>query len=135
VLIGEIAESAGVPARTVRFYERRGLLPEPRRMPNGYRVYDDTTLTRLRFIRAAQSAGLTLEEIRGIIELREGGSVPCSHVERLLADKRREVRQRRRQLGLLEQELASILDRSQGLDPRDCSDDDVCHILTVKPVA
>lgn len=64
MLIGEIAESAGLPSQTIRFYEREGLLPPARRGANGYRVYGETTLNRLDFIRAAQSAGLTLAEIR-----------------------------------------------------------------------
>ena len=57
MLIGQLADHLGIPTRTVRFYERKGLLPEPERAGNGYRVYDDTTLVRLRFIRTAQAAG------------------------------------------------------------------------------
>ena len=51
MLIGQLADTLGIPTRTVRFYERKGLLPDPERAENGYRVYDDTTLARLRFIR------------------------------------------------------------------------------------
>ena len=69
--IGEVAEAVGVPTATIRFYERKGLLPQPHRGPNGYREYDDSTLTTLAFIRNAQAAGLTLVEIATILELTE----------------------------------------------------------------
>jgi len=54
MLIGELADAVGVPSQTLRFYEREGLLPQPWRGANGYRVYDESTLTRLHFIKMAQ---------------------------------------------------------------------------------
>lgn len=78
--IGDLSEVAGVPAQTIRFYERRGLLPEPVRTPNGYRAYDDSVLARLAFIRSGQAAGLTLLELRGILDQRRECAVPCAHV-------------------------------------------------------
>ena len=94
MLIGQLADTLGIPTRTVRFYERKGLLPDPERAENGYRVYDNTTLARLRFIRTAQAAGLTLAEIASIIGVRDDGTTPCSHVDSLLETKLTEVRQR-----------------------------------------
>ena len=129
MLIGELAEALGVPTETVRFYERRGLLPEPDRASNGYRLYNDASLHRLRFIRTAQAAGLTLAEIRSIIDLRDQGTVPCSHVSELLDTKLVDVQQRQRHLAALEVELDQLLQRSQALDPADCGNEDVCHIL------
>ena len=129
MLIGELADALGVPTPTVRYYERRGLLPQPERAANGYRVYGDETLVRLRFVRIAQAAGLTLAEIANIIELREDGTAPCTHVGGLLETKLVEVRERQRQLAALEAELEQLVDRSHQLDPADCSDADICHIL------
>jgi DNA-binding transcriptional MerR regulator len=129
MLIGELADTLGLPTQTVRFYERRGLLPEPRRAPNGYRVYDDATVTRLSFIRTAQAAGLTLTEIASVVDLRDDGTAPCTHVGGLLEAKLEEVRERRRQLTVLEAELEQLVDRSHRLDPADCTDADICHIL------
>jgi DNA-binding transcriptional MerR regulator len=129
MLIGELADALGIPTQTVRFYERRGLLPEPRRAPNGYRVYDDATATRLSFIRTAQAAGLTLAEIASVVDLRDDGTAPCTHVGGLLEAKLEEVRERRRQLAALEAELEQLVDRSHRLDPSDCTDADICHIL------
>ena len=131
--IGELAAAAEIPAETVRFYEKRRLLVAPQRAANGYREYDDHALARLRFIRAAQSAGLTLAEIGGVIELRDGGTAPCNHVEALLADKLAEVRERQRQLAALEQELTRLLERGPTLDPADCRPDDICHVLPTDP--
>ncbi len=129
MLIGELADAVGLPARTVRFYERRGLLPQPHRAPNGYRVYDDAALARLRFIRSTQAAGLTLAEIKSIMEIRDSGAAPCTHVDALLDTKLADVRQRSEQLAALEHELEQLVERSRQLDPADCTEGDICHIL------
>lgn len=130
MLIGNVAESAGVPAQTIRFYEREGLLPPPSRAANGYRVYDETTLNRLRFIRSAQSAGLTLAEVRSIVDLRDDGDAPCGHVTELLRAKLEGVLTRKRELDRLAAELEHLLHRGESLDPGDCTDSQICHIIT-----
>ncbi len=130
MLIGQLADALSIPTRTVRFYERKGLLPDPERAENGYRVYDDITLARLRFIRTAQAAGLTLAEIASVIHVRDDGATPCSHVDSLLETKLAEVRERRRQLATLESELSQLLDRSRKLDPADCTAGEICHIFS-----
>ncbi len=128
--IGEVAEAAGLAAQTIRFYERRGLLPPPRRGANGYRDYGPSTLTRLQFIRSAQGAGLALVDIASILDLRRDGTVPCAHVHSLLLTKRQDVRARRRELATLEAELDGLISRSHHLDPSDCTDAEVCHIMS-----
>jgi DNA-binding transcriptional MerR regulator len=92
--IGELANSCDVPTQTIRFYEKRGLLPEPTRLPNGYRSYDHATVERITFIRRSQAAGLTLAEIAGVLNVRDEGQAPCSHVSDLLATKLGDVQQR-----------------------------------------
>ena len=67
--IGGLAKAAGVGVETVRYYQRRGLLPEPPRPPREVRRYSDDDLRRLRFIRRAQSAGFTLDEIGELLAL------------------------------------------------------------------
>ncbi|MFP5253560.1 MAG: heavy metal-responsive transcriptional regulator [Actinomycetes bacterium] len=129
MLIGEVADAVGLPSQTIRFYEREGLLPPASRGANAYRVYDETTLQRLRFIRTAQAAGLTLAEIRSIVELRADGDVPCGHVTALLHSKLEAVRARRQELDRLASELELLLERGQGLDPGDCTDTEICHII------
>ena len=130
MLIGELADTVGLPSQTIRFYERRGLLPEPERGANGYRNYDQSTRTRLNFIHTAQAAGLTLAEIGSIIDLRADGNVPCTHVASLIDSKLAAVRTRIRSLAVLEAQLEEVIERSHRLDPADCTDADICHILT-----
>ncbi|MEO6020577.1 MAG: heavy metal-responsive transcriptional regulator [Knoellia sp.] len=127
--IGEVAAAAGLPTQTIRFYERKGLLPPPRRGPNGYRVYDPPTLTRLRFIRSVQGAGLTLVEIATILKLRGEGVTPCTHVRELLSTKLHDVQVRQRELSALETELTGLISRSHRLDPADCTDAQICNII------
>ena len=127
--IGEIADAAGVPTQTIRFYERRGLLPQPPRGTNGYREYDASILTRLAFIRSGQAAGLTLVELASILDLRRDGAVPCAHVHSLLLTKLDDIRERQRELAILETELEGLISRSDRLDPADCSDAQICHII------
>ena len=77
LLIGQLAKLAGVKPDSVRFYERSGLLPKPRRLVSGYRVYDEAALRRLRFIKRAQSLGFSLGEIKRILSLRGEGKTTC----------------------------------------------------------
>ena len=127
--IGDLALVAGVNTQTIRFYERRRLLPSAAREANGYRQYDEATASRLRFIRASQAAGLSLMDISSIISLREAGEVPCEHVTTLLAGKLEDVRTRQRELALLETELQHLIEASRNLDPADCSAGAVCQII------
>ena len=79
--IGALAAAAGVGVETVRFYERRGLLPRPPRTPSGYRQYSPAAVGRLRFIRRGQGLGFTLEEIGELLELRVDEVAACGAVE------------------------------------------------------
>lgn len=127
--IGELSKRCDIAPRTIRFYERRHLLGEPTREPNGYRTYDQTAVDRIRFIRRAQSAGLTLAEIGRVIDIRSNGEVPCTHVTALLNDKLRDANERLAELRQLKAELVSLINRGATLDPAKCGADDVCQIL------
>jgi MerR family Zn(II)-responsive transcriptional regulator of zntA len=85
--IGELAEAAGTTTKALRFYEEAGLLPSPERTGAGYRNYPPEIISRLAFIRRSQSAGLTLAQIREILQIRDGGQAPCEHVQELLSDR------------------------------------------------
>ncbi len=78
--IGKLAARAGVKIDTIRFYERQGLMPEPRRRESGYRLYTDEDLKRLRFILRAKALGFTLREIRELLALRVDGETGCEEV-------------------------------------------------------
>jgi DNA-binding transcriptional MerR regulator len=72
--IGEVAEQAGVSIDAIRFYERRGVLPVSQRSPSGYRMYTSATVERIRFARALQHLGFTLDEV---IDALDRGGVTC----------------------------------------------------------
>ena len=82
--IGELAAQSGVTTKTIRFWESTGLLADPARTPSGYRDYDPDVVDRLSFIRHAQSAGLTLAEIRPILAISDTGEPSCGHVTDLI---------------------------------------------------
>src|SRR5688572_31055600 len=69
--IGELAKRAGVGIDALRYYEREGLLPAPRRLASGYRDYGDDVLQRLRFVRRAKALGFTLSEIRELLAISD----------------------------------------------------------------
>lgn len=71
--IGKVAKAAGLGVETIRYYEREGLLPEPARTAAGYRIYAESSITRLRFIIRAKNLGFTLTEIKGLLHLSDGG--------------------------------------------------------------
>jgi MerR family copper efflux transcriptional regulator len=71
--IGKLADQAGVGIDTVRFYERRGLLPKPQRTAAGYRLYDESSISRIRFVRRAKQLGFTLDEVEILLQLQDKG--------------------------------------------------------------
>jgi Hg(II)-responsive transcriptional regulator len=71
--IGRLARQAGVGIDTVRFYERRGLLPRPERTPAGYRLYPAAIIDRIRFIRRAKDLGFSLDEVDALLDLQDHG--------------------------------------------------------------
>lgn len=118
--IGEVADRAGVPAKTIRFWEDQRLLAPPDRTPAGYRDYDPAVLDRLAFIRHAQAAGLTLEAIRQVLEIRDGGQPPCVHVTSLVAQRMAEVEARLAELTCTRDQLVVLAARAAEQDPADC---------------
>ncbi|MDQ6837541.1 MAG: heavy metal-responsive transcriptional regulator [Actinomycetota bacterium] len=127
--IGEIADRSAVTTKTLRYYETVGLLPEPDRTPGGYRDYPESVLDRLRFIRAAQTVGLTLGEIRGVIAFRDAGRPPCGHVLELIEARAADLDSRIVELAALRDELHRLARRGAELSPDACSPALVCHIL------
>ena len=79
--IGELADAAGVGVETIRFYERKKLIAQPKRPSGGYRRYDDDTARRIRFVRQAQELGFTLAEISQLLELRLDPRRSCADVK------------------------------------------------------
>ncbi len=105
--IGRVAKTAGVPASTLRYYEREGLLDAPVRTAAGYRMYDDQAVERLRFIRAAQAVGFTLDDIRTLLRLDSHES--CGHVQKLLERRIGEVDRKMAELRYVRSALGKAL--------------------------
>src|SRR5688572_8792507 len=75
--IGEVARRAGVSVDTVRFYERRGVLPSAERRPSGYRMFSESTVERIRMARDLQDLGFTLDEIIDALQAHDDGGATC----------------------------------------------------------
>src|SRR5579863_10765647 len=84
--VGQLAARAGVRVDTVRYYERAGLLPRPRRTSGDHRRYGPADVDRLLFIRGARRLGLRLAEIRELAQVRDTGTCPCASAEALLRE-------------------------------------------------
>jgi DNA-binding transcriptional MerR regulator len=118
--IGEIADSSGVPAKTIRFWEDQHLLPPPARTAAGYRDYAAPILERLAFIRQAQAAGLTLGAIRQVLEVRDDDQPPCVHVTSLIHQRLAEVEARLAELTATRNQLTALAARAAAQDPAEC---------------
>ena len=135
VRTGELAARVGMTTKALRFYEQGGLLPEPARTPTGYRDDDEGALARLRFIRAAQAAGLTLAEVRQVIVVRDEAGPPCAHVAALLDRHAAELDARIDELLVARVEVDRLRRRAGELDPSECAESAVCHVIPVVPDA
>ncbi|MGE3820242.1 MAG: heavy metal-responsive transcriptional regulator [Isosphaeraceae bacterium] len=107
--IGEVARRSNVGVETVRYYEREGLLRQPDRRPSGYRIYDESVVTRLRFIRRAKELGFTLSEIKELLALWFDVATRCEHVRRRAEEKIARVEAKIRSLEKMKESLKSIV--------------------------
>jgi DNA-binding transcriptional MerR regulator len=105
--IGEFARRLGISAKTVRYYEELGLLQAAERNAAGYRLYSEADADRLRFVLGAKALGLSLGDIREIVDAWADGSRPCGHVSRLLGQKLTELDRRIAELTRFRDDLAS----------------------------
>lgn len=128
--IGELAQRTGTTAKTVRYYEEIGLLPEPDRDANDYRDYSEDAVDRVGFIRDAQATGLTLTEIASILDLRSQGESTCHHVIDLLERHMTALDRHIETLGATRKKLASLTAQARSLDPADCVDPNRCQTIS-----
>jgi Cd(II)/Pb(II)-responsive transcriptional regulator len=106
--IGELANRTGSQVETIRYYEREGLLPEPARSDGNYRLYSDTHLERLLFIRHCRSLDMTLDEIRKLLTFRDAPDENCGEVNALLDEHIEHVAKRIKELKLLQKNLGGL---------------------------
>ncbi len=110
ITVSELAERAGTTADTVRYYERIGLLPEPRRSDANYRLYDREDVARLRFVKRAQRFGLQLDDIAELVRIRDQGLCPCGHARSLLEGKLEEIERQIAELEELRGDIRGLLE-------------------------
>lgn len=127
--IGELAEASGTTRKTLRFYEGAGLLPEPERTAGGYRDYSAETLARLSFIRRGRTTGLTLAQIREILQIRDTGASPCQHVQDLLDTRLAELDRQIADLQTVRETVSNLRADAESIDPTSCDAADVCRYL------
>ena len=114
--VGQLAARAGVRPDTIRYYERSGLLPEPRRTGGDHRRYGPGDVDRLLFIRGAQRLGLRLAEIRELLVVRDEGTCACGPAEVLLRRHVGEIDREIERLAALRAELAGMVAAMPGPD-------------------
>jgi DNA-binding transcriptional MerR regulator len=124
--IGEVSQASGIGIEALRFYERSGLLGRPARTASGYRVYDQSVLDRLAFIKKAQMFGFSLDEIRHIIAESNAGESPCAEVREIVRRRLSELDKHLQNLRRYRKELAATL---EGWDEKGAADGDVCGLI------
>ena len=128
--IKTLAEKTGLSDSTIRYYESIGLLPEPERLPNGYRRYDEADVSRLQFVGGARTLDFSLDDIAEILALRDRREAPCRVVLTLLQEKEEEITRRIASLKRLKRELQKLYALGKtfptdDVDGKAC----VCHLI------
>ena len=109
--IGQLARAAGFTEKTLRFYDEIGLLRPSGRTASGYRLYDEEAVERLRFVRKAQGLGLSLDDMRTILEIGDEGRVPCGHVVSVVDRELERIDVQLRELRSLRRDLVTLRQR------------------------
>jgi DNA-binding transcriptional MerR regulator len=127
--IGELATAADTTTKTLRFYEAEGLLPTSPRTSSGYRDYGHDAVDRIGFIHRGQAAGLTLAQIRQVLEIRDEGHPPCTHVRDLLDTRLAAIDEQLSQLQDLRTTLTELRAEADQIAPDTCRVAQVCRYL------
>ena len=118
--IGALSKGTGCKIETIRYYERIGLLPKPPRSPGGHRLYQDDHLRRLTFIRRCRELGFTLDEVRGLLHLVDGGAYTCAEVKALTLDHAAELRRKVADLRRMKRVLEEMAAECEGGEVPEC---------------
>lgn len=130
--IGEVAAITHLPVKTIRYYEEIGLLtPNVERSKSGYRLFKTEVINRLGFIKKAQSLGLSLNEIQGILNIYQNGDLPCDEMKQQLLTKVAEINQQIAALIGLRQELQGLLGRWEEKPPLDRIASTICPNIQI----
>lgn len=117
----EVAAQAHVHPETLRYYERRGLLPEPERTSSGYRAYSVDTVQLVRFVKRAQGLGFTLNDVEELLHLAGGGPASCETAKTMARTRIADLEQRIKELVGMRDALSRLVDTCEGpRKERDC---------------
>lgn len=106
----ELATRAGVNPQTLRYYERRRLLPDPPRSPSGYRAYPEEAVARVRFVKRAQELGFTLDEVAELLHLAGGGPSSCDSARALAETRMADIEAKITDLQRMQDSLSRLVD-------------------------
>ncbi len=125
--IGELAAATGTTTKTLRFYDTAGLVHPSTRSRAGYRDYDAHAVDRVNFILRGRTAGLTLAQIREVLDLRDAGTAPCDHVQRTLDQQLAALERQIAELTALHGTITSL--RRRNVQASTCHPDSICRYL------
>jgi MerR family mercuric resistance operon transcriptional regulator len=118
--IGTLSKKTNCKIETIRYYEKIALLPEPSRSTGGYRIYDTEHLKRLVFVRRSRELGFTIDEIRTLLNLVDGGKYTCSDIKSITLTHLNDIRQKIIDLKKLEKTLSKIASQCTDNSAPDC---------------
>lgn len=120
--IGAVAKAAGVTVDAVRFYERRGILPAPQRRASGYRIYRETAVERIQFVKQLQTLGFSLDDILEVLGMLDSGAATCSNQQPRFAAVLQRIDDEMSALQATRNKISEVIERCQAgqcsLDPR-----------------
>src|SRR3546814_1987979 len=118
--IGDLGKATNTKVETIRYYERIGLLPKPRRTAGNYRDYGSAELGRLSFIRRARDLGFSLDQVRALLRLSDDRSCDCADIDRIAEAHLHEVDRKLADLAALRRELKAVIVSCTGGIVADC---------------
>ncbi|MEN8376660.1 MAG: MerR family transcriptional regulator [Gemmatimonadota bacterium] len=117
MMIGALADAAGVNVQTIRYYERRGILAKPSRTASGYRIYQRAAADRVRFIKRAQELGFSLAEVESLLELRAANAASCDAASSSAREKLADVASKIDHLERLRRVLSDFVEACELREP------------------
>ena len=131
--IKELSERTGLQDKTIRFYEEVGVLPPPKRLPNGYRDYREADVERVRFVAGLRRLDFSLDDIGEILAMRDRREAPCRVILDSMSRKAEEITLRIAELSRLEDEIRRLYSLgltfpTDDVDGKNC----ICHLVSEK---
>ncbi len=118
--ISQLAKAAEIPTTTIRYYERIGLVEPDNRSQGNYRLYSGESLNKLKFIRASQAIGFTLEDVKALLYDDDGSIPTCDNVQSLIEERLADIEQRLKDLRRVRKVLKNALEQCQTQKKTDC---------------